>query len=55
MIETLEEIRCLLSWWKVDGRKETVLWLAEASAKLRVLGLENHNVQGGKERKVVHI
>lgn len=50
MIDTLEEIDCLLSRWSVDDRKEMVFWFAEAFLKLRVLGLENHNVQGEKKK-----
>lgn len=38
--ETLEEIRSLPSWWKVDDRKEMVLWFARSCSRLRVLGLE---------------
>jgi hypothetical protein len=39
MAETLEEIGCLSSWWKVDDRRKMVLWFAESFPKLRVLGL----------------
>ena len=39
--ETLEEIRSLPSWWKMDGRKEMVLWFARSCPRLRVLGLEH--------------
>ncbi|KAF8942297.1 hypothetical protein BGZ47_006643 [Haplosporangium gracile] len=39
--ETLEEIRSLPSWWKVEDRQETVLWFARSCSRLRVLGLEH--------------
>ncbi|KAG9066584.1 hypothetical protein KI688_012492 [Linnemannia hyalina] len=38
--ETLEEIRSLPSWWKIDDRKEMVLWYAKSCPRLKVLGLE---------------
>ncbi|KAG0275222.1 hypothetical protein BGZ95_009064 [Linnemannia exigua] len=37
--ETLQEIRTLTNWWKVQDRRETVLWFARMCPKLRVLGL----------------
>lgn len=39
--ETLEEIRSLPSWWKMDDRKEMVLWFARSCPRLRALGLEH--------------
>ncbi|KAK3823641.1 MAG: hypothetical protein J3R72DRAFT_458945 [Linnemannia gamsii] len=38
--ETLEEIRSLSSWWKVEDRQAMVLWFAKSCPRLRVLGLE---------------
>jgi hypothetical protein len=38
---TLEEIRSLPSWWKVEDRRAMVLWFARSCPKLRVLGLEH--------------
>lgn len=38
---TLEEIRSLPSWWKVEDRQAMVLWLARSCPRLRILGLEH--------------
>ncbi|KAG0284062.1 hypothetical protein BGZ96_011559 [Linnemannia gamsii] len=53
MSATLEEIGCLSSWWKVNNRREMVLWFAESFPKLRVLGLEYHQeyVRGAKQSR----
>ncbi|KAF8949202.1 hypothetical protein BGZ47_008981 [Haplosporangium gracile] len=53
MSETLEEIGCLSSWWKVDDRKEMVLWFARSFPKLGVLGLKFHEayVKGKKQAR----
>ncbi|KAF9910378.1 hypothetical protein EC991_006643 [Linnemannia zychae] len=37
--KTLQEIRQLTTWWKVEDRRELVLWLARSFPRLMVLGL----------------
>ncbi|KAF9129584.1 hypothetical protein BGW39_004022 [Mortierella sp. 14UC] len=37
--KTLQEIRQLTTWWKVQDRRELVLWLARSCPRLMVLGL----------------
>jgi hypothetical protein len=53
MSEKLEEIGCLSSWWKVNDRRQMVLWFAESFPRLRVLGLEFHQgyVKGAKQAR----